>query len=134
MEEKDKCADHAETGGEGYSPTEKGCTLCLVEFPEYAKNCMKITEERGNHVEEEKVEQAVAEVVVKKPKKEASSYLPAESGHKFVKGSARGTVFEMTGAGKTKEEITQHLVDTFGMTPKNATRKIWAVTKLLEKK
>jgi len=69
-------------------------------------------------------------VKVKKPK---SSYLQTGISHKFVKGSARGDVYEWVIQGITDDEIITKLMKSRGMTKKNATRKLWTVKKIVGK-
>ena len=130
MEEHEKCLDHASNpDGLGYLKDEPACKVCEENWPEYSAECKQKTAERE-----------VPEVVVKKAKKSKSSYLETGTTHKFVKGSARGDVYEWITLGikdmfnlPTDDEIITKLMESRGMTKKNAARKLWTVKKIVSK-
>ena len=123
MEEHEKCLDHAgNPDGLGYLKDEPACKVCEENWPEYSAECKQKTAERE-----------VPEVVVKKAKKPKSSYLQTGTTHKFVKGSARGDVYEWVIQGITDDEIITKLMESRGMTKKNAVRKLWTVKKIVGK-
>jgi hypothetical protein len=118
MEEKDECTDHAKNPkGLGYSKDEPACKECGEKWPEYSADCYKVTAER----EIPKVEK------VAKVKKVKATYIETGNGHNFIKGTARGNVYELLSQGVEDSTIVQKLMGERGMTEKNAKRKVAAV-------